>query len=338
MAGDKRIAHIDLSGTILQHKVSDRPVPLMPQLLRSMQENGWQVTVTSIRFSASETKLAMAAAGIDLDVEAIIAPNKGEAVKEALAANPDAEEAVVVDDRGGNLDDVLALRDKRVRAMGFIGSRKYCPQLCVRCATWGIGVALSAPDLAEALGVPLRVDPDSLELTCEEWSSLIAGLDHPFSESEAVTERFDHALPVEGLRRTCTDWWKHAWWQLGWITCAECLWKAVVASAIEAAGLNCEEVLEHPGLPDDCAERLRLAPAGKKEKLKPQFVAALELITRGLGEVGPEADKCRPRGRTVDAERVERTIARLGEVYGDVPWLKDAGWKLEETKARTLGP
>lgn len=201
----------------------------------------------------------------------------------------------------------------------------------------GIELALSAPDLAETLEVRLPDHGEAPDLGPAELASLLPGLDHPCSAIAGETRLFDHRWPLSELRRSCDDWWRHAWPQLGWITCNECLWKALVGSVLASAGADRKEVLGDAYKHHEYTEALTAVAEKTKRQLAGGFEDALRAIVDGLADVGIEAQRCRPIGRPMEPDRVEVCIERLEEVYGPRDWIEAAGSRLREVK-RSRGP
>lgn len=339
---NNRVGCFDLSGTILDHKGMQRPVPLMPQLIEQMQEDGWECLIVT-RWSEDFARECLDAGGLDLGMEVISASDKGRAVRSLLDRRGKTDTLIHVDDRPDNLRNVQAVDDGRVRPIGFLGTGKFRQasrkeqKLPAECARMGIELALSAPDLAEALEVHLPDHGDAPDLAPAELASLLPGLDHPCSAIAGETRFFDHRWPLSELRRSCDDWWRHAWPQVGWIACNECLWKALVGSVLASTGADRKDILGNAYKHHEYTEALTQADEPTKEQLTGGFQYALRAIVDGLADVGIEAQRCRPIGRPMEPNRVEVSIERLEEVYGPRDWIEGARLRLREIR-ETGGP
>jgi hypothetical protein len=307
----KRLAFFDLTGTLVHHEHHERPVPLMPHVLRSLCARGWRlVVVTRYSESAALSLLNPVLPGLPLEI--VSAEDKGKAIREVLATCPKLETAIFVDDKPKNLLSAKAIAHPKLTVHGFVGSRKYCPELSRTCASHGIPLILGAPDLVETLKSGSLDTPDYDAMTTEELASLIPGLDHPASATAGETNHFDHRGPVTALCQAAPDWWKHAWPELGWIPCEECLWKVLVESVIAAAGLDRYELLGAAYKADEYFDKLSTTPDNTRRKLAPTFSDAMHSIERGIEAIGPGAERCRPDGRDpFDTNRIQNARQKI---------------------------
>ncbi|MFW6189502.1 MAG: HAD family hydrolase [Planctomycetota bacterium] len=335
MTAEERIACLDVSGTVLHHQDIERAVPLMPQLLQTMTAAGWRVMLAT-RWSSNYATEKLQAAGVSDDVEIIQTEEKDQTTKQLLDENPDAVPILFVDDNPTSITAVSEAGGDRVRAVSFTGSRKYCPQLSNASVAAGVEMALSAPDLAETLCVPLGDHVGSPDLSAEEWAALIPGLDHPLDDEVAQTEYFDHAWPLGRLREADPNWWERAWPQAAWVSCSDCLWKLMVCGAVAAAGLEEREIVRSAQTARHYAQAVNEASSSVQKQLEPQFAVALESVVRGLAEIGAEAQNCRPKNRPMEEGRVGKVLDWLTDIYGRSPWLREARTRLEETITRTM--
>lgn len=343
----KKIACFDLSGTLVSHSDRRRPIPFMDALARTMQSQGWGVYIVT---SWSEYAAAdiVDGAGLDLGCEIRHAGYKAPAVTAILEANPAAERLVFVDDKPRHLKDVAELDDGRVRALGFVGSRKYCPDLAEHCLRHGIELALSAADLATTLMIDLTGVSPGRNWTPEEWATLIPGMDHPFTRSGRLFgQYFDYDRPFDMLRENSDRWWEYVWPQMGWITCRKCLFKTLIETVCAASGKNMQPIWGKPDRFPEYVKRFRHLKANIKSDLEPHFAAGLGELTRGIEDIGAAANHCRPRrgyhwdlprcfsagqedewgdraSREFHPNRVQWCLSILSEAYGETDWVTRA--------------
>jgi hypothetical protein len=308
-------AWFDLRGTILRH---DRPqvVPLMPELIAAMQDQDWNVSVVT-RFSLADAKARLRNAGVDLKVPIFSVADRAADAAALARTLPENETVTVIDNKPENL---LALRDvghPRVRPLGFVGSHQYGRNLAKVCAKNGIELALSSPDLSETLQVDLSMWEDDFSDNPQGLADMIPGLDHPFSSLAGETGCFDHRRPIRDLIRTCPNWWDFIWDRLGWITCNECLWKALVELSIARVGLERDKVLHKAYKADEYTKALQQCDAAVKSTLVNELGSALRRVEAGLSVIGPEAEQCRPKGRSIEPDRIQLAYRRIEAVAGE---------------------
>jgi len=333
MNAQTRIACFDLSGTLLEHEELRRPVPLMPAVLEGLAERGWGVKVLT-RTTAGYAGERLETAGVDLPGEVRQVESKREALEQVLD-DENVQSVLFVDDNPRSLEAISQLDDDRLRVVGVVGSGKYCPELSIRSAQFGVQVALSAPDLAVALSVPLPVPEGDVDFTAEEWASLLRGLADPVSGGSLEDTGFPEGWPLEELR-AADEWWAVAWPQIGWVATGAGVWKLLVESVLDAADLREDAPDVAEGGADAITDWLGDMSAGQKMHLQSFFARALEALTRGIALIGAEAELCRPGGRLLQRDRVEATFDHLESLYGTKAWLTNARGQLQETRARTL--
>ena len=349
----EKIACFDLSGTLVHHDNRTRPIPFMPALARTMQDEGWQLYIVT-SWSLRSARNIMEKSGLTLDCEIRPAVNKAPAVRQILSESPEADRIVFIDDKPGHVKDVGELDDDRIRSLGFIGSRKYCPNLAKECADAGLELVLSAADLAPTLMVDISdVKPDR-QLTAEEWASLVPGLDHPFTVPGRLwgEEYFECDLPFEKLQEESDRWWEQVWPQMGWITCRKCLFKTLIETVCAAAGKNMQPIWGKPDQIREYLPRWRHLKPEHKADLEPHFESALSELVRGIRDIGARANQCRPRRgyewdmprdfpaehkeewfdrakREFDPDRLEWCFDLLENAYQDSDWFCTIRQKLQ---------
>ncbi len=329
----RRVACFDLEGTLLEHEGLRRPVPLMPALLEGLASKGWALEVWT-RTTVSYARQRLEEAGVELPGQLQQVESKREALQQVLATEG-VDDVLYVDDNPRTLEDIAQSGDQRLRVIGVVGSGKYCPDLSIRCAQFSLQVALSAPDLAAILGVPLAVPEGEVGFTAQQWASLLRGLDDPLAGGALAETGFAQDWPLRGLR-AAGQWWSAAWPQIGWLTTAEGVWKLLVESVQDAAELG-EEALEVSGREGgDITGWLRHLPGAQKVHLESFFAGALESLIQGIALIGAEAELCRHQGRALQRDRVETAFDHLETLYGKKAWLTNARGQLQETRARTL--
>lgn len=333
MNAQTRIACFDLSGTLLEHEELRRPVPLMPAVLDGLAERGWGLKVLT-RTTVSYAGERLDAADVELPAELMQVESKREALEEVLE-DETVHEVLFVDDNPRSVDAISQIDDDRLRVLGIVGSGKYCPELSIRCAQFSVQVALSAPDLAAILSVPLAVPEGEVDFTTEEWASLMRGLADPVAGGQLQETGFPEAWPLEGLRAR-PEWWAAAWPQIGWVANGAGVWKLLVDSVLEAADLREEASDAADWEPQAVTEWLGNLSGGQKMHLQSFFAKALESLIQGIARIGAEAELCRPAGLPLQRDRVEATFDHLESLYGTKAWLTNARGQLQETRARTL--
>jgi hypothetical protein len=285
----------------------------MPEVLELLRNQGWELFIVSRHQVEDALRLLEGVLHVERS-HCIYAETKRVPVGELLRTRPDFREVVCLDDNPSNVADIASIHDSRVRPIGFLGTRKYVPELSQTCRRLRIEMVFTAPDLAETFGVDLK-NPPVESFDKREWAMLIPALDHPASATHGETRWYDHRWPVPALQTLGGKWWRYAWPQLGWITCNECLWKVLVWSLIEAAGSTWERVMGNLEPADKAhhyqAQLLR-CPEELKLRLRPVVSLALDAIQRGIADIGTDAECCRPPSRKpFEPDRIRRTIERL---------------------------
>ena len=303
-----KIACFDLRGTIVDHKDETRQVPLMDELMSGLQRKVWKLFVLS-SYSKTDATSTISGAGIKTELNIISSvgkKDKGE-VLSRLMEEERANEAIFIDDKPANLASVHNLQDNRIRVIGFIGSMKYVrgddgsPGISTWCFRNKVELALSAVDLCETLNVPISYKR-VLDMSADELTALLPGLDHPMSATEGETTNFDHRAVFVALRNKGFKGSDSIFKRLGWITCRECLLKTLVEMVVVLNGLKMEQIIGKTYKYDEYVEALK--------KNCPQLARnnilqhALKCIEEGIEEIGRDAERCRPKGRDINLDRV----------------------------------
>jgi hypothetical protein len=310
-----KIAFFDLLGTIIHHKTC-RALPLMNEILQALKRKGWSVViVTSYSEESADKKLQKA--GIR-STTAILSSSesdgKGGVIAQYLARHP-SDESFFVDDQPKNLKSVKSECGERVRVIGFVGSRKYIPEVSTWCAKEKMELALSASDLCAYLR--LCVDPVTIiansrgDMSFEEIATLIpGGIYHPLSNPT-------YKVFLELIDRWPTQKFNYFWQNIGWIGCDACIWKALVESVLKSLSLCSKNTLG--GVYKDYTYTSALknfALNNPQIALVSAFNGALLEMKRGIVEIGIEAECCpRPRRFPLDPERIQKVEKRLFEVF-----------------------
>jgi len=317
-----RRAYFDLSGTILNYR-TPRSLPLMAELLCAMSKKGWDISILS-RYSTGQCKNLLNMAGINLPDRTRILSASGSNKGEILALDIQHQrvgKSFFIDDKPENLESVINACGNSVRVIGVIGSRKYVPALSQWCAKYGVELALSPIDLCEGLGVSLHgINPCHFDhrFTEDELISLIPGLDHPLSAIGGETAHFDHRFVLSMLYE-CKSFAKYdkLWLNLGWITCNECLWKALVESVVLVLSLDRSDVLGKAYKAYEYTEAMRsFALRNLSVPLKSTFQKAITIMNRGIQEIGVDAEECRIANRPIERDRLLSIAQRFQECFG----------------------
>lgn len=317
-----RRAYFDLSGTILNYR-TPRSLPLMAELLCAMSKKGWDISILS-RYSTGQCKNLLKMAEITLPDRTRILSSLGSNKGGVLAADirdQRAGESIFIDDKPENLESVINACGNSVRVIGVVGSRKYVPALSQWCAKYGVELALSPIDLCEGLGVSLHgINPFHFDhrFTEDELISLIPGLDHPLSAIGGETAHFDHRF-VFSMLYECKSFTKYdkLWLNLGWITCNECLWKALVESVVLALALDRSDVLGKAYKAYEYTEAIRsFALRNLSVPLKSTFQKAITTMSKGIQEIGVDAEECRIANRPIERDRLLSIAQRFQECFG----------------------
>lgn len=317
-----RHAYFDVQGTIVHH-LKQRPVPLMDDLLRAMIAQGWRTTILT-SYRTAECNQVLASAGISLPAGTRILSSSGGDKGEVLLTDlrgQDGDEVVFLDDKPGNLRSVKNACQDRVRVIGFVGSRKYVPALSQWCASSRVELALSAVDLCEGLQVGLDYsDPSDFEkLTEGDLASLIPGLDHPMSATAGETADFDHRrilLMLFEYRKLKN--FEELWSNLAWITCNQCLWKALVESVVLAKSLCRQDVLGDAYNDYEYTAALKSYIVRQSVvDLRPTFENAMHWMQVGIANLGAGAELCRIANRPIETDRLQTISLRIRECFGE---------------------
>jgi hypothetical protein len=288
-----------------------------------MSQQGWDISILS-RYSTEQCKNLLNIAEITLPDRTRILSSLGSNKGGVLAADIQdqrAGESIFIDDKPENLESVINACGNSVRVIGVVGSRKYVPALSQWCAKHGVELALSPIDLCEGLGVSLHgINPCHFDhrFTEDELISLIPGLDHPLSAIGGETAHFDQRF-VFSMLYECKSLTKYdkLWLNLGWITCNECLWKALVESVVLALSLDRSDVLGKAYKAYEYTEAMRsFALRNLNVHLKSTFQEAITIMNRGIKEIGVEAEQCRIANRPIERDRLLLIAQRFKDCFG----------------------
>ncbi len=319
----RKILFIDVSGTLIHHETG-RAVPVMPELVSSAMEQGWD-TVAVSRHSEKDIMSMLTSVNLEerTAIRSSAGSTKGEVVRQEVADRR-AQIAVFVDDKPDNLGGALEVAGDAVRVLGFLGSRKYTPELSTWCRNNRVELALSAVDLAEALSVPLSFEDGAETLlstyTPEELCAVLPGTNHPMSTQDGPKQMTDHQVPAEAILSALRSDpgsfpFDRLWEDLVWVACTQCMWKLLVQSVAGYLELDMETDLGNPYKDHEHVERLAgLIRRRPHLPIIQRMESAIDLMERGLHKVGRDAEKCRPAGRTVEPDRIGRMRTYLDRV------------------------
>lgn len=315
-----KTAFFDLKGTLVHHKTLKR-LPLMNEILKSLRRDEWSLVILS-SFEETTTRQLLKHADVDTFDHVLSSSGlgKGECVLQHLKDAP-CEASFFVDDKPANLESVRGTCGAKVRVIGFVGSRKYTPHLSAWCAENQVELALSAIDLCE--GLPVRVDSGkALFNSAKQYdeasiAALLAGADHPFSSTAGDTRFADHrAAQAEIFGHRKIQDFETIWRNIAWITCNECLWKALVLSVCAALSLDRSEVLGHAYKHYQYTDALRKYVAERPSpRMLEAFEHALDVMQKGIAEIGVEAETCRMINRSIERNRLELAKVRVAEIF-----------------------
>lgn len=315
-------AFFDFSGTVIDcsGKTKVHFIPMMPEILKRMEDDNWRVTLVS-RYTESQCRQLLTSAGSNLEypIASSAGSSKGEVVSNLLSRDG---EAVFVDDKPENLASVRKLCGNRVRVIGFVGSRKYTPVISTWCRQNEIELSLSPVDLCE--GLKINVDMQAAfyksksPRSMEELASLIPGLDHPMSALSGETCFCDHRYPLsQFLERCMPDDHPLLWSNLGWITCNECLWKALVRSVLLCEGINPDDVLGEAYKHFEYTEALlEFGRTSEAKGIHKVFMNALTVMENGIRSIGIDAEACRIGNRGIETDRIAQVCKRI-DAFGN---------------------
>jgi len=316
-------AYFDLSGTVLKYGTSNF-IPLMADILRNMEGNGWNIYIVS-SYTQMDCRKLLAEAKLDCHVRIASAAgsSKGEVIAQ-LQNSTTHGDSIFIDDQPKNLDSVLRACGSSVRVIGFVGSRKYTPELSRWCQKNNVELALSPSDLCEGLHVGID-SCNALFHSQAAWSdddlcSLIPGLDHPCSSTAGESRHLDHrAVLCELLEYRKLRDYSPFWENIGWITCNECLWKALVRSVLKSMSLNPDDVLKGAYKHHEYTTAVKtFAAANQSIPLRAQFDRALRSMKKGIARIGVEAEMCRIANRPIERDRLATAESRLQECFGSI--------------------
>jgi hypothetical protein len=310
-----KMALFDLSGTVFQYGTA-RPMPLMPEVLTALRDKGWKIAIVS-RHSKDHCASLLTKAGIDYPVSVFSSGSspKGQTVAGVLNETR-CDESIYVDDKPDNLASVLHVCGGSItRLIGFVGSRKYTPHLSHWCRENQVELALSPPDLCE--GLPVHVDSMALLHSAQKWSdeevaALIPGLDHPMSAITGETGNFDHrTVLTELLENRHPRDYRLIWRNIAWITCNDCLWKALVRTVLQSLSLDVAQVLGAADKQQEYTDALRKLRSNKREDLRLAFEHAVSEMVESIQEIGVDAETCRVNDRPMSRDRLKIARQRI---------------------------
>ncbi len=311
-------AYIDLQGVVLHHQTG-RVLPLMDNFLRGLRQKGWQLNIFT---GHSPEQAAAMIRDEELPSEMTIVSTcgraKGVVLREEIRKTG-AGQYLFLDDKPENLASVREKCGDTVRAVGFVGSRKYCPELSDWCCRNRVELGLSVPDLFEGLEVSNEPSDGWAKTTShlseEDLALLIPGLDHPRSAIAAGTPHFDHRPVMNQLlgRRKIADF-RLLWKNIAWITCGECLLKALIESVIKSLGLDRSDVLGNAYKCEEYLAALREFVAKDREiDFKSAFNEAFASAKKGISQIGIGAENCRISCRPIESNRWEFARTKISE-------------------------
>jgi len=302
-------AFIDLLGTVIHHRTG-RVLALMDCFFRGLHQGGWKINILT-SFSHDEAKRLVRQQDLPDDVIIMSSSGmtKGQIVSEMIRDLGEGK-YLYMDDKPEGLASVRNACGDRVRIIGFVGSHQYTPALSDWCFHNGVELALSVSDLCEGLQVSCDAYPilvDSAErYTEDELFLLIPGLDHPRS-AFGETCWLDHRTVLCELfsNRKITNF-PALWESLAWITCGECLLKAMIESVIQFHGLVHVDVLGNAYKYNEyLAAAKEFAAVHRKIDFADSFDQAFMHARRGIKNIGVEAENCRISCRPTQLDRLD---------------------------------
>lgn len=301
-----KLACFDLKGTLVNHRNLTSQIPLMDQLMKGLERAGWTLYLLST-YRPQDARRILNAAGVAtrLNIFDLAGEDKGVALSKILQKTR-AKKVLYIDDKPANLADVKRLHDDRVRIIGFVGSMKYAAGefgIASWCTRNRVELALSSVDLCETLRIWIS-DRHVDSLSADELVMLIPGLDHPRSAIAGETANFDHRCVIAKLlRRDIAGYEDTILKKMAWITCHECLLKAVVEVAILAAHLDRHVILGNAYKAHEYESMIRANRDNRA--LRDMLIRALNCLQDGIAEIGRDAERCRPMGRNIDLDRIK---------------------------------
>ncbi len=315
-------AFIDLQGVVLHHRTGS-VLSLMDIFLRGLRHNGWQLNIfTSHTVEQAEAMIAGKNLPSDMRIVSTCGRAKGVALREEIRRIGNGQ-YLFLDDKPANLASVRE-QCSEVRAIGFVGSGKYCPKLSDWCYRNRVELGLSVPDLFEGLEVSNEPSGGWVKavshLSEEDLALLITGLDHPRSAIAGETPHFDHRPVINQLleRRKIADF-PRFWENIAWITCRDCLLKVLIESVIKWLGLERTDVLGNAYTCNEYLVALREFVAKDREierDFKSAFNKAFASTDRGISQIGAAAENCRISRRPIDIDRLEFARTKVSECLG----------------------
>jgi hypothetical protein len=303
-------AYIDLKGVVINHNTG-RALPLMHLFLRGLIQKGWSLSILT-SYSTQKAEYLMRKAGLPTDIPILSSAGteKGLILSEEVRRFSSGQ-FMFLDDKPDNLASVRKRCGDSVRVIGFVGSRKYCPQLSEWCFHNEVELALSVPDLFEGLAISCDVRHDLIHLLARwpegDLSGLIPGLDDPMSSIAGETSFFSHRAVTSQLlsRRRIADF-RRLWANIAWITCRECLLKAIVETVIKFLRLERKNVLKTAYEYHEYLNALsEFATNCPEIDWNTAFAQAFDCANEGISQIGVDAEKCRISGRPMHRDRLE---------------------------------
>jgi predicted HAD superfamily phosphohydrolase YqeG len=313
-----KLAIFDLSGTLLQYG-KPKAIPLMPDLLSALDSQGWKIAIVS-RFPLSQCKALLVEANVDSPVTVLSSAGstKGMVVARALQ-DTQYDEIVFVDDNPENLASVRQECQQAVRVIGFVGSRRYTPQLSRWCKHREFELALSPVDLIEGLRV--HVDAGAAIFnSSDKWQesevvALVPGLDDPLSFN-GETAYFDHrAILAELMDNRRLQDYESLWRNIVWISCNQCLWKVLVRTVLRSMSIDADHVLGAAYKHFEYTDALKkFARSNAAMPLRSGFDHAIVAMKEGIEAIGIEAETCRMIGLPpMEPDRIDAAERRVRE-------------------------
>lgn len=234
------VACFNTRGTLIHHKTK-KPVPLMPHLLRRLQEAGWQIRVTTRSGAdAAEELLCPVYREAKIPPKSIkIAADLTDKAKYVRCLiDGGATDVVFVDDNPTQVESVQKFgqgrRDAVVRVFGFLGSIRV-PKAYARCVNAGAKRAMTAIDLSEQLESWFSYESVLPTLSFDDVIELIPGLQHPMSTAGGESQLVPGFIFARWTDLSA-DQLNRVWMNVGLVQCDRCMWYLIVRLALTESG------------------------------------------------------------------------------------------------------
>jgi hypothetical protein len=290
------VACLNIRGTLVHHETK-KPVPLMPQLLRRLQEAGWQIKVTT-RYEMDKAEDLLSSVCRTADILAtsvdIAAGLTDKAAYVRRLLDDGVTNLIFIDDNPTQVKAVqkvvLAperpLRNAVVRVFGFLGSRKSVPKAYAECINAGAKYALTAIELAERLESWFSYESILVTLTLDGVIELIPGLQHPMSAAGGESQLIPGFI-LARWNQLSPDQLKHVWMNIGMVQCDECMFYWMVRLALAECGHpKFEAFLEGAHDVQQYMSALKAVPPRLLHELGQSLNRGLDLMAEGVKGVG----------------------------------------------------